>query len=100
MLSRRKRAFRADGRPCLGLGIALIFDAVTDPLAGVLSDRTESRWGRRHPFRYASALPLAICFYFAFAPPAGLGQTALFGRLLLFRRPGRARTHSTRAPLV
>lgn len=74
----------------LALGIALLFDAVTDPLAGVLSDRTESRWGRRHPFMYASALPLAVFFYFAFAPPEGLGQAALFGWLLLFAVATRA----------
>ena len=58
--------------------IALLFDAVTDPLAGVLSDRFESRWGRRHPFMYASALPMSAAFYLVFAPPAGLGQMGLF----------------------
>ena len=44
----------------LALGIALIFDAVTDPLAGSLSDNWRSRLGRRHPFMYASAIPLGI----------------------------------------
>jgi Na+/melibiose symporter-like transporter len=53
----------------LALGIALLFDAVSDPLAGVLSDRTESRWGRRHPFMYASAVPLGVFVYLLFAPP-------------------------------
>ncbi len=37
--------------------IALVFDAVSDPVAGSLSDRLRSRWGRRHPFMYASAAP-------------------------------------------
>ena len=45
------------------MGIALIFDAITDPLAGSLSDNWRSKWGRRHPFMYASAIPLAIAFY-------------------------------------
>ncbi len=58
--------------------IALIFDAVSDPLTGVLSDRLHSRWGRRHPFMYAAALPLAIAFYFTFAPPEGLSEQGLF----------------------
>ncbi len=51
------------------LFIALIVDAVTDPLLGSFSDRFRSRLGRRHPFMYASALPLGITVYFLFAPP-------------------------------
>jgi GPH family glycoside/pentoside/hexuronide:cation symporter len=64
--------------------IALLFDAVTDPLAGVLSDRLHSRWGRRHPFLYASPLPLAAFFYLSFVPPAGLSQMELFAWLATF----------------
>ncbi len=58
--------------------LALIFDAVTDPLAGVVSDRFKSRWGRRHPFLFTSALPVAISFYLVFTPPQDLSQTSLF----------------------
>ena len=36
--------------------IALLVDAVTDPLLGSISDNFRSRWGRRHPFIYASAM--------------------------------------------
>ncbi len=68
----------------LALGIALIFDAVTDPLAGSLSDNWKSRLGRRHPFMYASAAPLALFFYLLFTPPAGLGEWGLFAWLLVF----------------
>ncbi|MEE9606353.1 MAG: MFS transporter [Myxococcota bacterium] len=64
--------------------IALVFDALSDPIAGVFSDRLHSRWGRRHPFMYAAALPVAVCFYFTFAPPSGLGQAGLFAWLTLF----------------
>ncbi len=66
------------------LAIALIVDAITDPLVGSLSDRHRSRWGRRHPFMYGSALPFAVVFYFTFVPPEGLGQTGLFVWLLFF----------------
>ncbi len=73
------------------LMIALVFDAVTDPLVATLSDRTRSRWGRRHPYIYASAIPLGLCFYLTFAPPAHLGASlgidhewALFGWLVFF----------------
>lgn len=68
----------------LAILIALLSDAVTDPLAGVLSDRLHSPWGRRHPFLYASALPVAVTFYLVFAPPAGLSQLALFAWLATF----------------
>ncbi len=64
------------------LFLALCIDAVMDPLVGSLSDNWHSRLGRRHPFMYASALPLALCLIALFRPPAGLGPGALFAWLL------------------
>jgi len=64
--------------------LALVVDAVVDPIVGSLSDRTRGRWGRRHPYMYAAALPFALCFYLLFAPPAGLGSTGVFLWLLSF----------------
>lgn len=66
------------------LFVALLFDAVTDPLAGSLSDNFKSRWGRRHPFMYASAIPLALAFVGLFSPPGELGQLGLFLWLTIF----------------
>jgi GPH family glycoside/pentoside/hexuronide:cation symporter len=40
-------------------------------MVGVLSDRTRSRFGRRHPWMYASALPIAIGWLLLWNPPAG-----------------------------
>lgn len=68
----------------LALGIALAFDAVTDPLAGFVSDRFRSRWGRRHPFMFISVFPLAIAFIALFNPPAGMSEFASFLWLLVF----------------
>jgi len=68
----------------LALLLALCVDAVTDPVVGVWSDGWKSKLGRRHPFMYASALPLALCYMAVFMPPAGLSQTALFFWLLMF----------------
>ena len=62
----------------LGIMIALIADGFVDPIVGHLSDHLHSRWGRRHPFMYASALPVAIAYYFLWTPPAGLSQQGLF----------------------
>ena len=44
----------------LALAIALVVDALTDPMMGSLSDNFRSRWGRRHPFMVGGALPLAL----------------------------------------
>ena len=72
------------GLPAAWVGAAmmvtLIFDAICDPLIGEWSDHTRSRWGRRHPFMYASALPAAVAFYFLFDPPVGWSQ----GHLLIY----------------
>jgi GPH family glycoside/pentoside/hexuronide:cation symporter len=38
------------GLVSLAIGSALIIDAFVDPLIGNLSDRTKSKWGRRHPW--------------------------------------------------
>ncbi|MYH13583.1 MAG: MFS transporter [Gammaproteobacteria bacterium] len=66
------------------LFIALLFDAVSDPLVGSLTDFTRSRWGRRHPYLYASALPFSLCFLGLFVPPSGLSEAGLFAWLLVF----------------
>jgi len=57
--------------------IASIIDAVSDPLVGALSDSVRTRWGRRHPFMFLSALPLAISFYCLYQPP-DLSELGLF----------------------
>ena len=62
----------------LALMIALIADALSDPLIGYLSDNTRSRWGRRHPFMYAAALPAGVAYYFVWNPPSALEGDALF----------------------
>src|SRR5215468_1535645 len=53
-----------------GIMIALIMDAIFDPFVGYISDHLHSRWGRRHPFMYASALPVGASYYFLWNPPA------------------------------
>ncbi|WP_303808595.1 MFS transporter [Sandarakinorhabdus limnophila] len=66
----------------LAITIALAIDAVADPIIGYWSDNLRSRWGRRHPFLYASALPTAATYFLIWDPPAGWSQTSLFWYLL------------------
>ncbi|MDH3644180.1 MAG: MFS transporter [Gammaproteobacteria bacterium] len=66
----------------LALGLAVFFDAVSDPVAGYLSDRTRTRWGRRHPWILAAALPFGLSLAFLFNPPAGMGDYFYFAWLL------------------
>jgi Na+/melibiose symporter-like transporter len=64
------------------LFLALCIDALMDPLVGSLSDGWRSRFGRRHPFMYAAALPMAASFLLLFRPPEGLAGPGLFAWLL------------------
>ena len=52
----------------IALGIAMLWDAVTDLFIGHWSDKTRSRLGRRHPFMYVSLLILPFSFYALFNP--------------------------------
>ena len=62
--------------------IALMIDAITDPMIGQISDNWRSRWGRRHPFMIAGSVPFGIAVFMLFSPPEGLGQMGLFWWLL------------------
>jgi len=53
----------------LAILIAMAFDAFLDPIVGQISDNWRSRWGRRHPFMYAAALPVAISYLALWNPP-------------------------------
>lgn len=53
----------------LAVLIALVADAFFDPLVGHRSDVTRSRWGRRHPWLYGAALPIAISWLLLWNPP-------------------------------
>ncbi len=48
-----------------------IFDAITDPAIGYISDRTRTPFGRRQPYIAVGSIFVAIAMYFLFNPPAG-----------------------------
>jgi GPH family glycoside/pentoside/hexuronide:cation symporter len=57
--------------------LSRIWDAISDPLAGYLSDRTTFRLGRRRTWILASCLPISLGFYAVFAPPFSMEGTSL-----------------------
>lgn len=57
--------------------IAIISETVLDPIIGHVSDNWRSRWGRRHPFMYASAVPASLAFLLLWFPPAGWSDEAM-----------------------
>ncbi len=65
----------------LALMIALVFDAVIDPVIGQISDNLRSPWGRRHPLMYAAALPMAVLYVGLWNPPHW-DHVALFAYLV------------------
>lgn len=59
------------------LAAARLWDGVTDPLIGYLSDRTRSPVGRRRIWLYGSALPIAIGIVMVWSPPAALSGVSM-----------------------
>ena len=49
-----------------------IWDALSDPVAGYLSDRTTLKFGRRRTWIIISCIPISIAFFAVFSPPATL----------------------------
>ena len=66
--------------------IALCIDAITDPLMGTISDRTNSSIGRRHPYMFISFIPMSLGYILLFAPRQGweMSQTDLFLWMTVF----------------
>ena len=57
--------------------VSKIYDAVTDPLMGVLTDRTKSRWGRRRPYLMLGGVLAGASFIMLFTVPSFSSQSVL-----------------------
>lgn len=58
--------------------IGRIFDAVNDPVMGMIVDRTKSKWGKMRPYLLFSPIPIAICTILLFTAPFEHGSNAAF----------------------
>ena len=56
------------------IGLALLLDALTDPILAEFSDRFRSRLGRRHALMYVSSIPLGLSLCRLMSPPQGLEE--------------------------
>lgn len=56
----------AAGLAGLLIGAAKVYDAITDPLMGTISDRTRTPWGRRRPYLLLGGLVSAASFVLLF----------------------------------
>lgn len=65
------------------IGASKIYDAVVDPMIGMLSDRTRSRWGRRRPYILLGSIVSAASFWLLFSLPATLPEPAKVGVALV-----------------
>ena len=58
-------------------GISRVWDAISDPLVGYMSDRTRHSLGRRRLWLLLSIVPISGTFIMVFSPPASLHGTDL-----------------------
>lgn len=63
--------------------IPRIFDMITDPLMGNISDNCRSRYGRRRPFIFVGGILMALIFGLIYMVPPHLEQWALFGYMTI-----------------
>jgi len=66
------------------VGIPRIFDAITDPVMGYISDNTSSKYGRRRPYIFIGAIFTGIVFAILWQIDAGSGESFTFWYLLMF----------------
>lgn len=67
----------------IALTISAVWNAICNPLAGYISDRTRSKWGRRKPYVLFCTLPLFCIFVLLWMPPLTL-ITGSLARLVYF----------------
>ncbi|NVD44268.1 MFS transporter [Qipengyuania atrilutea] len=63
--------------------VALCVDAISDPVVGQWSDTLRTKWGRRHPFMFLSAIPASASLLLLFFPPSGMSEMGMFWYILV-----------------
>ncbi len=63
--------------------LARVFDAVSDPVIGLMSDRVRTRWGRRRPWLAVGCPVVMVSVWMLFVPADGVGVAGFAGWLFL-----------------
>jgi GPH family glycoside/pentoside/hexuronide:cation symporter len=63
--------------------IGVVWDAINDPLVGLISDRIRTRWGRRRPFFLFFSIPFGFAFLLLWWAPPWESQVALMVSITL-----------------
>jgi glycoside/pentoside/hexuronide:cation symporter, GPH family len=63
--------------------VGVLWDAVNDPLVGVISDKLRTRWGRRRPFLLIFAIPYGIAFLILWWAPPWQSQILLMLHMMI-----------------
>lgn len=65
------------------MGISRVWDAVTDPVMGYITDNTRSRWGRRRPWILLGGLLCGLTFAVIWLCPRGMSELFYVGWFLI-----------------
>ncbi len=66
-------------------GVPRIFDALTDPIMGFISDNTKSRWGRRRPYIFSGAIISGILFFLMWQLDDNASQTYIIWHVMVLQ---------------
>jgi GPH family glycoside/pentoside/hexuronide:cation symporter len=66
-------------------GIPRIFDAITDPIMGFISDNTKSNWGRRRPYIFLGAIISGILFFLMWQIDDNASQTYIIWHVMILQ---------------
>jgi len=74
--------------PPIWAGIAMLvprlWDVITDPIMGAISDQTKSPMGRRRPYLLVGGLSFGLCFALIFFTPVDASETVKITYFILF----------------
>ncbi len=74
----------AAGLAGVAIFVPKLWDVISDPLMGSISDRTRSSWGRRRPYLLAGGLALPLCFGLLFSAPDISSDAAFIYTLAMY----------------
>ncbi|WP_397446870.1 MFS transporter [Polaribacter sp. R77954] len=66
-------------------GLPRIFDSLTDPIMGFISDNTKSKWGRRRPYIFIGAIISGVLFFLMWQIDDDASQTYIIWHVMVLQ---------------